>query len=55
MDLERDYHFEAELDTPIDRKKQMTAIRDEIRAGEGDAGSRGSSPGYSPPCELGIP
>ncbi len=51
VDSERRYQFEAELDAPMDRKKQMTAIRDEIRGGGEGGGSRDSSPGYSPPCK----
>lgn len=47
IDLDREYHFEAELDVPIDRKNQMTSIRDEVRA----MSTKDSSPtAASPPC-----
>ena len=47
VDLDREYHFAAELEVPIDRKSQMTAIRDEVHA----LSTRDSSPGAaSPPC-----
>eukprot|EP00731_Ephydatia_muelleri_P028749 Em0020g393a len=45
VDSDREYHFEAELDIPIDRKSQMTAIRDEVRA----LSTKDSSPGAASP------
>ena len=48
IDIQKQYHFGIELDTPLERKKQLTAIRDRLHSesasGDGDSGDSPTSP-----------
>ena len=47
IDIKKQYHFDIELDIPLERKKQLTAIRDRLHSegASGDGDSVDSPPG----------
>jgi DNA-dependent protein kinase catalytic subunit len=49
IDLGKRYQFDIELDRPMERKKQLTAIRDEVQSGSVRSDSDSGESSMSPP------